>query len=145
MPLNLKLVNDEKIGNVLLSNFEAQFVECKKSTWASIKNIQNDFSRNFKDEIGQVQSEKISFNKFRIQVKDNTGKEIQLINLDTNQITSKINFKIRVNSLDLTKDETTHTKFVDVSLVADRVRQTSSDRFFEEVNWGSYRIQLSNK
>lgn len=142
-PLNLKVILTNRMSSVFVSDFEIQFVTCKvsdrKYNWSALNSIKTDFSQKFKDELGQVQTEKITFEKYRVVVTDRDGKVLQTIPVD---VAFNIKFKIRVNSLDISKDPKTKTKYIDVSLVADRIRQTSSDRFFEEVNWGRYRLQL---
>lgn len=139
-PMNLKLLSSEKSGSQLTAQFEIQFVECQKNQWKPIKVIQNEFTQNIKDEINQVQSQKTSFSRYRIHIKDKDGVQRQVIALDDLQ--AKVHVKIRLNSLDFTKDAITKTKYVDINLVADRIKQTSSDRFFDEVTWGPYRISF---
>ncbi len=142
-PLSMKLTATEKQSRSLIAEFEIQFLSCKKNGWAVVKNVTNDFSSNFKDEIGQVQSEKINFSHYRLQVRDKDGKIIQSFPVEAHNQNSKLKFHINVNTRDLTIDDSTKTKYVDVILIADRIRQTSSDRYFDEVNWGVYRLSLS--
>ncbi len=145
-PLSLVLSHVDRQESLLISKFEIQFVACKpvdgKFLWSPIKALPKEFKQSFKDDIGQVQPETIMFEKYRILVTDKDGKILQTHALESN---SKLKFKIKINSKDITKDSETKLKYVDVSLTAERIRQTPADRFFDEVNWGKYRIQLDSK
>ena len=142
-PMSLKMSSSDKQGSVLISNYEIQFVTCGRVEgaflWTPVKTLSKEFKQSFKDDIGQVQSEAITFEKYRIIVTDKDGKIIQTIALDAK---AKMKFKVNVNGRDITKDTSTNSKFVDVSLIADRIRQTPADRFFDEVTWGRYRLEI---
>ncbi len=145
-PLSLAVSRSERQDSIFISNFEIQFVVCKhiegKFLWIPIKSLPKEFKQSFKDDIGQVQPETIFFEKYRILVTDKDGKTIQNIPLESK---SSMKFKVKINTKDIAKDSTANLKYVDVSITADRIRQTPADRFFDEVNWGKYRIQLDSK
>jgi hypothetical protein len=141
-PLITNVASSQKTGTTLKAEFEIQFVECTKNKWNKSKSIQTEFEQSITDELGQVQKEKITFSKFRIQIQNTEGKVIQTIPLSVSS-GSLLKFKVKVNSRDITKDAESGTKFVDVILLADRTRKTAADYFFDEVNWGRSRLPLN--
>lgn len=142
-PTNIKLSTTSVQGKTIVAELEVQFVNCKNGVWTPSKIVVNEFKANIKDEIGQVQSEKISFSNYRIKIRNKNGKDLQTIPIDSKDQKAKMKFKIKLDSLDFDKDDISKTRFAEIVLVADRVRQTSSDRFFDEVGWGTYRLTMA--
>lgn len=143
-PINLSVLKSEKNQSTTTVEFEVQFMECRANKWAPMSQVKNDYIRNFKDDIGQSLSEKINYTNYRAHVLDSNGQIIQTISFNSNEIKSKFSFKVKINRRDISIDDTTKTKYVEVSLVADRTRKNPADYFFDEVNWGRYQVNLSS-
>lgn len=140
-PITFVALNSKKSGSMLNAEFEIQFVECSKGKWNKLKIIKSEIEQNITDEINQTLKEKQTFSKWRVQIQNTEGKSIQQIPISISS-GAKFKFKIKVNSLDIQRDPETKVKFVDVILLADRIKKTSADYFFDEVNWGRVRISL---
>ncbi len=138
-PIILSLMDAKQSGASNSADFEIQFVECEKDKWVKLKTIKTEFLQQTTDELKQSQKEKTTFENFRVQVQDTKGKVIQTSLLNGK---AHFKFKVRVNSLDIARDEDSKSKYVDVILLADRKRQNAADFYFEEVNWGRVRLPL---
>lgn len=141
-PITFNMIDFKKLGSTTYAEFEIQFVECAKNKWSKLKSIKTEFNRDITDEIKQNYKEKTTYSQFRVEIKNAKGDTVQTIPLTaTNK--AKFTFKVKLNSLDFAKEEKTKTKFVDVILMASRSRQNAADYYYEEVNWGSLRLPLT--
>lgn len=141
-PLTLTLKSSKKSGSILSADFEVQFMECDRNSWVKRKFIKSEFIQNVTDELKQKQKEKTSYSNFRIQIQNTTGDSIQTIPIPSENA-GVFKFKVKVNSLDISKDEESKSKFIDIVLRADRNRQNAADHYFEDVNWGRVRVPLN--
>tara|TARA_B110001454_G_C12723308_1_gene436474 strand:- start:15845 stop:16474 length:630 start_codon:yes stop_codon:yes gene_type:complete len=141
-PITFNMIDSKKSGSITTAEFEIQFVECAKNKWSKLKSVKTEFTQDITDEIKQNFKEKTVYSKFRVEIKNAKGDTVQTIPFPSSN-KGRFTFKVKLNSLDFTKDEETKTKFVDVVLMADRNRQNAADRYFEEVNWGRMRLPLT--